>query len=144
MEVKIQEEQMKTSKTTGEVMTQNRRCLSEITNYVTDLFSDEKYFTCKASITKVLHENGWYYNACPNPNCGKKLNTIAGGYDCTQHGVVEPIRKYILKFDIEDNTTTARATAFEELASTLMKKSAAELIAIDSKVDYLYTNCQLI
>ncbi|KAF9625774.1 hypothetical protein IFM89_026914 [Coptis chinensis] len=133
MEVEIQEEQMKTSKTTEEVLTQNRRCLSEITNSVTDLFSDEKYFTCKASITKVMHENGWYYNACPNSNCGKKLNMNAGGYDCTKHGVVDPIQKYILKFDIEDNTATARATAFEEVASTLMKKEHAELIAMDSK-----------
>ncbi|KAF9624916.1 hypothetical protein IFM89_015636 [Coptis chinensis] len=114
-------------------MTQNRRCLSEITNSVIDLFLDEKYFTCKASIIKVMYENGWYYNACPNPNCGKKLNTNAEGYDCTKHGVIVPIQKYILKFDIEDNTTTARATAFEEVASTLMKKSAAELIAMDSK-----------
>ncbi|KAF9625982.1 hypothetical protein IFM89_028368 [Coptis chinensis] len=57
----------------------------------------------------------------------------AGGYDCTKHGVVDPIQKYILKFDIEDNTSTARATAFEEVASTLMKKSAAELITMDSK-----------
>ncbi|KAF9624920.1 hypothetical protein IFM89_015640 [Coptis chinensis] len=41
---------------------------------------------------------------------------------------------YILKFDIEDNTAhLQRATAFEEVASTLMKKSAAELIAMDSK-----------
>ncbi|KAF9625146.1 hypothetical protein IFM89_019360 [Coptis chinensis] len=132
MEVEIQEEQMKTSKSTEEVMTQNRRCLSEITNSVTDLFSDEKYFACKASIIKVMHENGWYYNACPNPNCGKKLNTNAEGYDCTKHGVVDPIQKYILKFDIEDKTATVRATAFEEVALTLMKKSAAELITIDS------------
>ncbi|KAF9588789.1 hypothetical protein IFM89_015677 [Coptis chinensis] len=69
-----------------------------------------------------MHENGWYYNACPNPNCGKKLNMNTGGYDCTKHGVVDPIQKYILKFDIEDNTATARASAFEEVASTLMKK----------------------
>ncbi|KAF9615941.1 hypothetical protein IFM89_027190 [Coptis chinensis] len=80
-----------------------------------------------------MHENGWYYNACPNPNCGNKLNTNAEGYDCTEHGVVEPIQKYILKFDIEDSTATARATAFEEVTSTLMKKSTAELIAMDSK-----------
>ncbi|KAF9622293.1 hypothetical protein IFM89_031096 [Coptis chinensis] len=89
----------------------------------------ETHFTCKASITKVLHDNGWYYKACPH--CAKKITTNAEGYECTKHGNVEPIPKYILKMEIEDNTATTMATLFEQEASSLLQKSAKELLTME-------------
>ncbi|KAF9590497.1 hypothetical protein IFM89_035604 [Coptis chinensis] len=89
----------------------------------------ETHFTCKTSITKILHDNGWYYKACPH--CAKKITTNAEGYECTKHGNVEPIPKYILKMEIEDNTATAMATLFEQEASSLLQKSAKELLTME-------------
>ncbi|KAF9591232.1 hypothetical protein IFM89_003183, partial [Coptis chinensis] len=114
-------------------LSQNKKTLSDVIASANDASSQQNHFTCEAIISKILHDKGWTYNACPHSDCLKVVNNTSNGYSCTNHGIVSPEQRYQLRMEIKDETSTARVVAFRDEAMTLLQKTEKELAHIESQ-----------
>ncbi|KAF9592152.1 hypothetical protein IFM89_012581 [Coptis chinensis] len=118
-------------------ITAQRKTLSDIIASVNDASSKQMLFTCEATISQILHDKGWSYNACPHPKCLKAVDITSNGYTCMNHGIVSPEQRYQLRMEIKDGVSTAKVVAFRPEATTLLQKTEEELAHIESRWELL-------
>ncbi|XP_046386232.1 replication protein A 70 kDa DNA-binding subunit [Ischnura elegans] len=95
------------------------------------------YFSCKAYIMMVKKE-GLMYQACPEPDCNKKVIDMCNGmYRCEKCAKEFPNFKWrmILSANIGDATDHAWVTGFQETGEKVMGMSTDELATLKNKED---------
>jgi len=53
-----------------------------------------------------------FFKVCPN--CGKKVERAAEGYECKEHGKMEPKERALLSLVLDDGSDSIRAVMFSE------------------------------
>ncbi|KAL5732084.1 Replication factor A protein 1 [Ranunculus cassubicifolius] len=89
-------------------------------------------YTCKATVVKIYHDEGWKYKSCGQ--CKKKLkpkqpNSQYWCEKCNKPVAHSTIRIKI-QFRVRDNTGEQDLTAFEEVATDMLRKTVDELLAL--------------
>ena len=64
----------------------------------------------RAVIVQVF--DPFFFNVCPE--CKRKLVEENGSFKCETHGVVEPLRRVLLSFVVDDGTANMRALCFTD------------------------------
>mmetsp|Transcript_14361 Transcript_14361/g.46858 ORF Transcript_14361/g.46858 Transcript_14361/m.46858 type:complete len:661 (-) Transcript_14361:222-2204(-) len=93
------------------------------------------FFTLKATVTSLKTDKLWY-EACPQ--CAKKVNVDPDGqYSCEKCSQTFPEchYRYILNFQVLDDSNSAWVSAFNEAAEAILGKTAAELAALREEND---------
>ena len=97
---------------------------------------EEEIFRVFATIHQVRIEDNPTYSSCSNVNCKKKvilgLNSTYNCFQCNNTST-NCIKRYILPVRISDTTMSKWATAFDEVAQTLMGTSADNFEASTSE-----------
>ncbi|KAL6515259.1 hypothetical protein OROHE_018891 [Orobanche hederae] len=80
-------------------------------------------------LSSILSKDNWFYQACPDTNCLKKVEACADEYKCCSCNkkTLSPTLRYRLKVEIRDNTSLLIAMMWDELCRNLFSKSAAKL-----------------
>ncbi|KAF9624448.1 hypothetical protein IFM89_011456, partial [Coptis chinensis] len=120
-------------------ITAQRKTLSDIIASVNDASSKQMLFTCEATISQILHDKGWSYNACPRLKCLKAVDITSNGYTCMNHEIVSPEQRYQLRMEIKDDVSIAKVVAFRPKATTLLQKTEEELARIESQDTIFHT-----
>ncbi|KAI3986631.1 hypothetical protein MKX01_014169 [Papaver californicum] len=81
----------------------------------------------KARATRVLTTNGCYYLWC-----NKCTAKVVGDYGCTrcEHKVEEPIPRYLLRFEVTDDTGSALFTALDSKVQRIVHASASDMVIL--------------
>ncbi len=59
--------------------------------------------------------------------CGKKVQQTESGYNCVDHGTVQPSISYVLNATLDDGTSTIRGVFFRNQANHLIGKTEEEM-----------------
>ncbi|KAF6175219.1 hypothetical protein GIB67_015904, partial [Kingdonia uniflora] len=94
-------------------------------------------YTCKATITKVFSDYGWYYLLCQF--CRKKVESLDSKYKCNSCNstTTNPTPRFRLQLQVDDLT----GTTFERETQILLPHSVQELINIELKVNSIIYLC---
>ncbi|KAI3997719.1 hypothetical protein MKX01_040692 [Papaver californicum] len=84
----------------------------------------------KASSTRVLTTNGWYYFGCNK--CTAKVVGDIGEYGCTrcENKVPNPIPRYLLRFEVTNHTRTALFTALDSKVQRIVHATASDMVML--------------
>lgn len=76
-----------------------------------------------ATIVQVFDPR--FFSICSQ--CGKKVMESEAGYNCVEHGTVQPTISYVLNATLDDGTSTIRGVFFRNQANHLLGKSEEEM-----------------
>jgi len=81
------------------------------------------YRSVRAPILQVFESNV-FYEICPE--CKKRLKTVDEGFECPEHGIVDPDYGLVISGIIDDGTASMRAVFFSDAAEKILGISKAE------------------
>lgn len=109
-----------------------RKYLSDIKDEGLGMKDKPDFFVTRGTITFFKHdfEKGSmpWYNACPQPNCNKKVTEEAGAWHCDKcnRNYPAPSPRFILSLMVCDATGSTWLTAFNDAAQGLLNGTTAE------------------
>ncbi|KAL6572238.1 hypothetical protein OROMI_013196 [Orobanche minor] len=80
-------------------------------------------------LSSIFSKDNWFYQACPDTNCLKKVEACADEHKCCSCNkkTPSPTLRYRLKVEIRDNTSSLIVMMWDEMCRNLFLKSAVEL-----------------
>ncbi|MBR9683402.1 hypothetical protein GOV03_02580 [Candidatus Woesearchaeota archaeon] len=66
-----------------------------------------------------------FFNTCPE--CNKKAVETEGGFECAEHGKVEPAQSYVLNLVLDDGSGTIRTVFWKNQTNNLLGKTEEEM-----------------
>lgn len=116
----------------GPGQTSSRKVFAAIKDENLGFGEGADYLTVKTTITAISYnaDKPPYYNACPAPDCNKKVNQgNSGNWDCEKcsksYPDCEP--RYILRFQGSDFTDSTWLTCFNEIAEIIIGRKAKDI-----------------
>ncbi|RZC77032.1 hypothetical protein C5167_001167 [Papaver somniferum] len=84
----------------------------------------------KASATRALTAKGWYYLGCNK--CTAKVVGEEGDYGCTgcENKVEEPTPRYLLHFEVTDDTGSTLFAALDSEVQRMVHASASDMVRL--------------
>ena len=76
-----------------------------------------------ATIVQVFDPR--FFSICSQ--CGKKATESGSGYNCVEHGTVQPTISYVLNATLDDGSSTIRGVFFRNQANHLIGKTEEEM-----------------
>ncbi len=76
-----------------------------------------------ATIVQVFDPR--FFSICSQ--CGKKVQESEAGYNCVEHGTVQPTISYVLNATLDDGSSTIRGVFFRNQANHLLGKTEEEM-----------------
>ncbi|KAD7477580.1 hypothetical protein E3N88_00716 [Mikania micrantha] len=93
----------------------------------TDQELNGKTFPCNASVTQIITQKDWYYNACPE--CLQTIYESGKGWACPTHGKYNTSKHmYRLTAKVADETGSITATIFDDAVATLVGITCSDLL----------------
>ncbi|MDI6825979.1 MAG: OB-fold nucleic acid binding domain-containing protein [Candidatus Aenigmarchaeota archaeon] len=87
----------------------------------------EGYYEIKGNIVQIFNVNP-IFQVCPN--CRVKVEKTKKGYECPEHGKVEPENNMIISGVVDDGTDTIRAVFFREQAQAVSGLESSVLLSM--------------
>ncbi len=78
-----------------------------------------------ATIVQVFDPR--FFSICSQ--CGKKVLESEAGYNCVEHGTIQPTISYVVNATLDDGTSTIRGVFFRNQANHLIGKTEEEMAA---------------
>ncbi len=76
-----------------------------------------------ATIVQVFDPR--FFSVCSQ--CGKKVMEAEGGYNCVDHGTIQPTVSYVVNATLDDGSSTIRGVFFRNQANHLIGKTEEEM-----------------
>jgi len=101
-------------------------------------FEDTVYFTVKATVVHIKHDNTFAYPACLNAGCNRKVTNMGDGtWRCEKCEVnhPRPQYRYIMSVNVSDHTGHMWVTCFDDSGLLIMGKTADEVMELQARGD---------
>ncbi|XP_021733164.1 replication protein A 70 kDa DNA-binding subunit E-like [Chenopodium quinoa] len=94
--------------------------ISTLMNHIQKTVENDLIFYCKAKVTDIMGENGWYYISCPV--CKRRVTPRLADFLCIlcEKSIERPIPRYRLELGVEDHSGSTIFVIFDEEAKKLI------------------------
>jgi len=107
----------------GETITSVRETSEYERKKIEDLTENDGNVEILGTIVQVFDPR--FFNVCPN--CAKRANEVENGFNCAEHGLVEPSLSYVLNLVLDDGTGNIRGVFWKNQTIHLLGKTEEEV-----------------
>ncbi|KLO19144.1 replication factor-a protein [Schizopora paradoxa] len=128
-----------TSSGSGSFRREELRTLENVKESQLGMGDKQEYFSCRATILHVKHDN-LSYPACQTENCNKKVVETHEGWRCEKcdRSFERPDYRFIVSMSVADYTSQAWLQGFNDVGTVVFGMTANELISFKENDESKY------
>ena len=109
----------------GEKVTEVRQTSNFERKKIGELEGGEENAEIMGTIVQIFDPR--FFHTCPR--CRSRVNENDSGFNCSEHGIVEPVTGYVMNLVLDDGTGTIRTVFWKNQINHLLGKEEQDLIA---------------
>ncbi len=108
----------------GEIITNVRQAMAAGRKKISELISGDEGVEVLGTVVQVFDPR--FFTTCSQ--CNKRAVEEAGGFRCSEHGIVQPQQAYVMNVVLDDGTGTIRSIFWRNQTNHLLGKEESHMI----------------